>query len=293
MGRQQRAETLVTTGLAMVAGEITTSAVLDYSDIVRGVIRDVGVPHATCGVRVRRGHLRGNLVDQKAAVAGYRDGCGYGRRGRSGADVRVRVRRDRRADAVADPVLAHKLVRRLAEVRKIKPGGFSAAGRQIAGDGGICERPANARGLRGGVHATQRRAVSNAQIHDAINREVIQHVVPQSLMDAKTKIHINPTGRFVVGGPMGDAGLTGRKIIVWTPYGGYSRHGGGALSGKDPTKVDRSACYMARYIAKNLVAAGGSEASGSAVGVCNRGSRAGIGDGGQLWHGSDRRRADD
>jgi S-adenosylmethionine synthetase len=98
-------------------------------------------------------------------------------------------------------------------------------------------------------------SVSNREIHENIVKEVIQHVVPASLLDSRTKFHINPTGRFVVGGPMGDAGLTGRKIIVDT-YGGYSRHGGGALSGKDPTKVDRSACYMARYVAKNLVAAG-------------------------------------
>jgi S-adenosylmethionine synthetase len=98
-------------------------------------------------------------------------------------------------------------------------------------------------------------AVSNREIHDGIVKEVIQQVVPPALLDSRTKFHINPTGRFVVGGPMGDAGLTGRKIIVDT-YGGYSRHGGGALSGKDPTKVDRSACYMARYVAKNLVAAG-------------------------------------
>jgi S-adenosylmethionine synthetase len=98
-------------------------------------------------------------------------------------------------------------------------------------------------------------AVTNKELHEVVTKEVIEHVVPPSLMDRHTKLHINPTGRFVVGGPMGDAGLTGRKIIVDT-YGGYSRHGGGALSGKDPTKVDRSACYMARYIAKNLVAAG-------------------------------------
>jgi S-adenosylmethionine synthetase len=97
--------------------------------------------------------------------------------------------------------------------------------------------------------------VSNEELHQVIKKEVIQHVVPEALMDRRTKFHINPTGRFVVGGPMGDAGLTGRKIIV-DSYGGYARHGGGAFSGKDPTKVDRSACYMARYIAKNLVAAG-------------------------------------
>ncbi|PYU19042.1 MAG: methionine adenosyltransferase [Acidobacteria bacterium] len=174
-------ETLVTTGLAMVAGEITTSAVLDYSEIV-------------------------------------------------------------------------KLVRRLAEVRKaghlpfLRPDGKSQVTVEYVDD-----RPARVDCV---VISTQHSdSVSNREIHESIVKEVIQHVVPPTLLDSRTKFHINPTGRFVVGGPMGDAGLTGRKIIVDT-YGGYSRHGGGALSGKDPTKVDRSACYMARYVAKNLVASG-------------------------------------
>jgi len=151
-------------------------------------------------------------------------------------------------------VLAHKLVRRLAEVRKaghlpfLRPDGKSQVTVEYV-DG----QPARVDCV---VISTQHSdSASNREIHDGILKEVIQHVVPPSLLDSRTKFHINPTGRFVVGGPMGDAGLTGRKIIVDT-YGGYSRHGGGALSGKDPTKVDRSACYMARYVAKNLVAAG-------------------------------------
>ena len=151
-------------------------------------------------------------------------------------------------------MLAHKLVRRLSEVRKngmlnfLRPDGKSQVSVEYV-DG----QPARVDTV---VISTQHSdKVSNKEIHDSILREVIQHVVPAALMDSGTKVHINPTGRFVVGGPMGDAGLTGRKIIVDT-YGGYSRHGGGAFSGKDPSKVDRSACYMARYIAKNLVAAG-------------------------------------
>jgi S-adenosylmethionine synthetase len=151
-------------------------------------------------------------------------------------------------------MLAHKLVRRLSEVRKaasvnfLRPDGKSQVTVEYV-DG----RPSRVDCV---VISTQHSdSASNAEIHSAIMKEVIQHVVPESLVDDRTKYHINPTGRFVVGGPMGDAGLTGRKIIV-DSYGGYSRHGGGAFSGKDPTKVDRSACYMARYIAKNLVAAG-------------------------------------
>jgi S-adenosylmethionine synthetase len=151
-------------------------------------------------------------------------------------------------------MLAHKLVRRLADVRKngalpfLRPDGKSQVTVEYV-DG----RPARVDCV---VISTQHSdSVSNREIHESIVKEVVQHVVPPSLLDSRTKFHINPTGRFVVGGPMGDAGLTGRKIIVDT-YGGYSRHGGGALSGKDPTKVDRSACYMARYVAKNLVASG-------------------------------------
>jgi S-adenosylmethionine synthetase len=151
-------------------------------------------------------------------------------------------------------MLAHKLVRRLSEVRKsglvnfLRPDGKSQVTVEY-----VNGRPARVDCV---VISTQHsEEVSNAKLHDAVMNEVIRPVVPAVLVDDRTKYHINPTGRFVVGGPMGDAGLTGRKIIV-DSYGGYSRHGGGAFSGKDPTKVDRSACYMARYIAKNLVAAG-------------------------------------
>ena len=243
-------ETLVTTGLAMVAGEITTSATLDYSDIVRGVIRDVGYTRAKYGFDADTCAVISSLKRQSPDIAMGVDTGGAGDQG-----LMFGYACDETDELMPLPiVLAHKLVRRLAEVRKagqlpfLRPDGKSQVTVEYVND-----RPARVDCV---VISTQHSdSVSNHEIHENIVKEVIQHVVPASLLDSRTKFHINPTGRFVVGGPMGDAGLTGRKIIVDT-YGGYSRHGGGALSGKDPTKVDRSACYMARYVAKNLVAAG-------------------------------------
>ena len=243
-------ETLVTTGLAMVAGEITTSAILDYSEIVRGVIRDVGYTRAKYGFDADTCAVISSLKRQSPDIAMGVDTGGAGDQG-----LMFGFACDETDELMPLPiVLAHKLVRRLSEVRKaghlpfLRPDGKSQVTVEY-----INGRPARVDCV---VISTQHSdSVSNREIHDGILKEVIQHVVPPSLLDSRTKFHINPTGRFVVGGPMGDAGLTGRKIIVDT-YGGYSRHGGGALSGKDPTKVDRSACYMARYVAKNLVAAG-------------------------------------
>jgi S-adenosylmethionine synthetase len=243
-------ETLVTTGLAMVAGEITTSAVLDYSEIVRGVIRDVGYTRAKYGFDADTCAVISSLKRQSPDIAMGVDTGGAGDQG-----LMFGYACDETDELMPLPiVLAHKLVRRLAEVRKagqlpfLRPDGKSQVTVEY-----LNGQPSRVDCV---VISTQHSdAVSNREIHDSIVKEVIQHVVPPSLLDSRTKFHINPTGRFVVGGPMGDAGLTGRKIIVDT-YGGYSRHGGGALSGKDPTKVDRSACYMARYVAKNLVAAG-------------------------------------
>jgi S-adenosylmethionine synthetase len=243
-------ETLVTTGLAMVAGEITTSAILDYSEIVRGVIRDVGYTRAKYGFDADTCAVISSLKRQSPDIAMGVDTGGAGDQG-----LMFGYACDETDELMPLPiVLAHKLVRRLSEVRKngqlpfLRPDGKSQVTVEYVDD-----RPARVDCV---VISTQHSdSVSNREIHENIEKEVIQHVVPASLLDSRTKFHINPTGRFVVGGPMGDAGLTGRKIIVDT-YGGYSRHGGGALSGKDPTKVDRSACYMARYVAKNLVAAG-------------------------------------
>jgi len=243
-------ETLVTTGLAMVAGEITTSAVLDYSDIVRGVIRDVGYTRAKYGFDADTCAVISSLKRQSPDIAMGVDTGGAGDQG-----LMFGYACDETDELMPLPiVLAHKLVRRLSEVRKaghlpfLRPDGKSQVTVEY-----VNGAPTRVDCV---VISTQHSdSVSNREIHDSIVKEVIQHVVPPALLDSRTKFHINPTGRFVVGGPMGDAGLTGRKIIVDT-YGGYSRHGGGALSGKDPTKVDRSACYMARYVAKNLVAAG-------------------------------------
>jgi len=243
-------ETLLTTGLAMVAGEITTSAVLDYSDIVRGVIRDVGYTRAKYGFDAETCAVISAVKRQSPDIAMGVDTGGAGDQG-----LMFGYACDETDELMPLPItLAHKLARRLAEVRRtghlkfLRPDGKSQVTVEYHND-----QPVRVDCV---VISTQHSdSVSNSELHAAIVREVIQHVVPDSLMDSRTKFHINPTGRFVVGGPMGDAGLTGRKIIV-DSYGGFSRHGGGAFSGKDPTKVDRSACYMARYVAKNLVAAG-------------------------------------
>jgi len=242
-------ETLVTTGLALVAGEITTSAQLDYSDIVRGVIRDVGYTRAKYGFDADTCAVISALKRQSPDIAMGVDTGGAGDQG-----LMFGFACDETDELMPLPILlAHKLCRRLAEVRKsgaldfLRPDGKSQVTVEY-----IDGRPARVECV---VVSTQHSdCVSNQDLHEAVMNEVVQHVIPEGMMDQHTKFHINPTGRFVIGGPMGDAGLTGRKIIVDT-YGGYSRHGGGALSGKDPTKVDRSACYMARYVAKNLVAA--------------------------------------
>ena len=243
-------ETLVTTGLVMVAGEITTSAVLDYSDIARNVVRDVGYTRAKFGFDAETCAVISSLKRQSPDIAMGVDTGGAGDQG-----LMFGFACDETAELMPLPItLAHKLVQRLSEVRRtgvvdfLRPDGKSQVTVEYHGD-----KPVRVDTV---VISTQHsESVSNQDLQNAIRDEVIRKVVPPALMDKNTKFHINPTGRFVVGGPMGDAGLTGRKIIVDT-YGGYSRHGGGAFSGKDPSKVDRSACYMARHVAKNLVAAG-------------------------------------
>ena len=243
-------ETLVTTGLVMVAGEITTTAVLDYSDIARSVVRDVGYTHSEYGFDCDTCAVISSIHRQSPDISMGVDTGGAGDQG-----LMFGFACDETEELMPLPItLAHKLVQRLSEVRRkgvvdyFRPDGKSQVTVQYEGD-----RPVRVDTV---VISTQHSdAVSNADLQNAVRDEVIRKVVPAALMDKNTKFHINPTGRFVVGGPMGDAGLTGRKIIVDT-YGGYSRHGGGAFSGKDPSKVDRSACYMARHVAKNLVAAG-------------------------------------
>ena len=243
-------ETLVTTGLTVVAGEITTKAHIDYSDLARGVIRDVGYIRAKYGFDAETCGVISALKRQSPDIALGVDTGGAGDQG-----LMFGFACDETEELMPLPIqLAHGLTRRLAEVRKagvvdfLRPDGKSQVTVEY-----VEGRPARVDCI---VVSTQHsESVSNRDLHDAVLHEVIKHVIPAEMIDQRSKFHINPTGRFVVGGPMGDAGLTGRKIIVDT-YGGYSRHGGGALSGKDPTKVDRSACYMARYVAKNLVAAG-------------------------------------
>jgi S-adenosylmethionine synthetase len=243
-------ETLVTTGLVVIAGEITTAAQIDHADIARQVIRDIGYTRAKFGFDAETCGVISAVKRQSPDIALGVDTGGAGDQG-----LMFGFACDETEQLMPMPImLAHGLTRRLAEVRKsgivdfLRPDGKSQVTVEY-----VEGRPRRAACVV--VAAQHSDNVSNHDVHDAILHEVIRRVIPEEMLDKQTKIHVNPTGRFVIGGPMADAGLTGRKIIVDT-YGGYSRHGGGALSGKDPTKVDRSACYAARYIAKNLVAAG-------------------------------------
>jgi S-adenosylmethionine synthetase len=243
-------ETLVTTGLVVVAGEITTTTYVDFSDLAREVIRDVGYNRAKFGFDAETCGVICTIHKQSPDIAMGVDTGGAGDQG-----LMFGFACDETPELMPMPIqLAHSLTHKLADVRKqgvvdfFRPDGKSQVTVEYV-DG----RPARVDSV---VISTQHsEKVSQKDLQDAVRKHVIDPVVPKELVDKNTKYHINPTGRFVTGGPMGDAGLTGRKIIV-DSYGGYSRHGGGAFSGKDPTKVDRSACYMARYIAKNVVAAG-------------------------------------
>jgi len=243
-------ETLVTTGLAVVAGEITTSAIVDYDTLVRNTIRGVGYDRAKYGFDAETCAVMCTVKRQSPDIAMGVDTGGAGDQG-----LMFGFACDETAELMPMPIqLAHRLTQRLSEVRKagkvdfLRPDGKSQVTIEYRDS-----RPVRVDCV---VISTQHsEKVCNADLRDAITEHVIRPIIPAAMLDSKTKYHINPTGRFVIGGPMGDAGLTGRKIIVDT-YGGYSRHGGGAFSGKDPSKVDRSACYMARYIAKNIVAAG-------------------------------------
>ena len=243
-------ETLLTTGLAVVAGEITTTAQVNYDQLVRETIRGVGYDRAKYGFDADTCAIMCTVKRQSPDIAMGVDTGGAGDQG-----LMFGFACDETDELMPMPIqLAHRLTQRLSEVRKarivdfLRPDGKSQVTIEYR-DG----RPERVDCV---VVSTQHSdKVSNAELRAAVVEHVIRPIVPARMLDARTKYHINPTGRFVIGGPMGDAGLTGRKIIVDT-YGGYSRHGGGAFSGKDPSKVDRSACYMARYIAKNIVAAG-------------------------------------
>ena len=243
-------ETLVTTGICVVAGEITTTCYVDIPKIARDTIQYVGYTDATFGFDCKTCGVLNAVQSQSPDIAMGVDTGGAGDQG-----LMFGYACNETDELMPLPImLAHKLCRQLSEVRRagildvLRPDGKSQVSVEYA-DG----KPVR---LDAVVVSTQHcDSISTADLRAAVKKHIIDPVVPASMVDGKTAIHINPTGRFVIGGPHGDTGLTGRKIIVDT-YGGMGRHGGGAFSGKDPTKVDRSACYMARYIAKNIVAAG-------------------------------------
>jgi S-adenosylmethionine synthetase len=243
-------ETLVTTGLVVVAGEITTSAHVDYDELIRDTVKKVGYDDALFGFDSTTCAVMCTIKRQSPDIAMGVDTGGAGDQG-----LMFGYACNETEELMPMPIqLAHRLTQRLSEVRKSKKVDFL----RPDGKSQVTVEYRDGQPFRVDcvVISTQHSdTVSNEDLRHAIMEHVIKPIVPSRMLDAKTKYHINPTGRFVIGGPMGDAGLTGRKIIVDT-YGGYSRHGGGAFSGKDPSKVDRSACYMARYIAKNVVAAG-------------------------------------
>src|SRR5438477_5998589 len=243
-------ETLVTTGLAMISGEITTKTYVDFPSIVRNTIKDIGYTRAKYGFDSETCAVISSIDPQSPDIA---QGVDTGGAGDQGLMFGFACRET--PELMPMPIMmAHKLARRLAEVRKaneltfLRPDGKSQVTIEYEG-----KRPIRASAVV--ISAQHSPDVSHRDLTEAVIEMVIKQVVPPEFLDRETKFHINPTGKFVIGGPQGDTGLTGRKIIVDT-YGGRGRHGGGAFSGKDPTKVDRSAGYMARYIAKNLVASG-------------------------------------
>jgi len=243
-------EVLVTTGICVISGEITTKTYVDVPKLARQVIADIGYTDAEMGFDAKTCGVLNTIQSQSPDIAMGVDTGGAGDQG-----LMFGFACNETPELMPLPVmLAHKLVRQLSEVRRagtlkfLRPDGKSQVSVEY-----IDGKPARIDAV---VVSTQHDdAVSTETLRAEVRKHIIDPILPKHMIDANTKFHINPTGRFVIGGPHGDTGLTGRKIIVDT-YGGMGRHGGGAFSGKDPTKVDRSACYMARYVAKNIVASG-------------------------------------
>jgi S-adenosylmethionine synthetase len=243
-------EVLVTTGICVVAGEITTTTYVDVPKLAREVIADIGFTDARMGFDAKTCGVLNTIQSQSPDIAMGVDTGGAGDQG-----LMFGYACDETEELMPLPIMmAHKLVRQLSEIRRFgKLGYLRPDGKSQVSVEYVNGQPARIDAV---VVSTQHDdAVSTEQLRADVKKHIIDPVMPAHMVDSGTKYHINPTGRFVIGGPHGDTGLTGRKIIVDT-YGGMGRHGGGAFSGKDPTKVDRSACYMARYVAKNIVAAG-------------------------------------
>jgi S-adenosylmethionine synthetase len=251
-------ETMVTTGYAVIAGEISTDCYVEIPQVVRNTIKNIGYTnsemgfdYATCGVMV-------SLDEQSKDIAQGVDAGSKKEQGAGDQGMMFGYATKETPELMPMPIMyAHKLVKKLADLRKkgqipyLRPDSKSQVSVRYENDKPIC--------IETIVISTQHNpGITNKKMRADITELVINKIIPERFRAKRMKIHINPTGNFVVGGPHGDCGLTGRKIIVDT-YGGFSRHGGGAFSGKDPSKVDRSAAYMARYIAKNLVAAGTSD----------------------------------
>ncbi len=244
-------ETLTCTGLVVIAGEITTKAYVDFQSLVRGVVQSIGYDNAVYGFDSNTCAVISSINKQSGDIAMGVDTGGAGDQG-----MMFGFACNETPELMPLPIsLAHKLTQKLSEVRKngtcpyLRPDGKSQVTVEYSSPGKVKRVDAVV------VSTQHSETVGNDELRADVLKHVIQAVIPADLLDEDSKYHINPTGRFVIGGPMGDSGLTGRKIIVDT-YGGMGRHGGGAFSGKDPTKVDRSAAYMARHIAKNIVAAG-------------------------------------
>jgi S-adenosylmethionine synthetase len=243
-------EVLITTGICVVSGEITTTTYVDVPRLARSVINDIGYSDAAMGFDSKTCGIINSIQSQSPDIAMGVDTGGAGDQG-----LMFGYACDETPELMPLPIMmAHKLVRQLSEVRRsggldfLRPDGKSQVSVEYANG-----KPKRIDAV---VVSTQHDdKISTEELRAKVKKHIIDAVIPSNMVDSSTKYHINPTGRFVIGGPHGDTGLTGRKIIVDT-YGGMGRHGGGAFSGKDPTKVDRSACYMARYVAKNLVAAG-------------------------------------